>query len=118
MVTKPKKSPPKRRSASKARLRKTTKPLLVASPATVRKAKPGDRKAQPPPIIPAIRHPAFAMLDFMARIAAAYAELPSRLVQCHSPVEFWQEQTRFAQRIVDECRSANTEVGRVQAKTR
>lgn len=119
MGTAPKmKTTSKRRLPSKARSRKTTKPLLATSPATVRKDKPSARKAQAPPLFPPIPDPVFDMLEFMARIASVYAELPSRLVQCHSPVEFWQEQARFAQRIVDECRLLGPAARRKQTRTR
>lgn len=104
----------KRRPLSKPKAKRVNAPLLAAS-ATVRKGKPSDKTFQAPapaPVqapasapAPTALNPAFAMFQFMARVTAAYAELPSRLVQCRSPMDLWREQTRFAQRIVGECRS-------------
>jgi hypothetical protein len=111
-TTKKTKTKTKRRPLSKPKAKRVNAPLLAAS-ATVRKGKPSDKTFQAPVQAPApasapaptALNPAFAMFQFMARVTAAYAELPSRLVQCRSPMDLWREQARFAQRIVGECRS-------------
>lgn len=111
-TTKKTKTKTKRRPLSKPKAKRVNAPLLAAS-ATVRKGKPSDKTFQAPAPVqapasapaPTALNPAFAMFQFMARVTAAYAELPSRLVQCRSPMDLWREQARFAQRIVGECRS-------------
>ncbi len=105
MATTSKKTKTKRRPPSKAKAKRAATPLLATS-ATVRKAGAGDKRAPAAATVPAALNPALAMFQFMSRVTAAYAELPSRLVQCRSPMDLWREQARFAQRIVDECQSA------------
>ena len=109
MATTSKKTKAKRRPPSKAKAKRAAKPLRAAS-STVRKGEPGDRPKVPPgPVAsPTILNPASAMFEFMSRVTAAYVELPSRLAQCRSPMDFWGEQARFAQRILSECQSATS----------
>jgi hypothetical protein len=39
------------------------------------------------------------MMGPMARVMAAYAEFPGRLLVCTSPMQFWSEYLRFGQRL-------------------
>jgi hypothetical protein len=78
---------------------------LLAGTASVRRSKARGKATQAPASADAL-NPAFAMFEFMARVTAAYAELSSRLLQCRSPMDFWHEQARFAQRILNESQSA------------
>ena len=94
-----KKTKTKRRPTSKAKSKRRNAPLLTAS-ASVRKATPVDKA--PRAILPDLPNPAFTMFNSLARVTAAYVELPSRLTQCRSPMDLWREQMRFAQRLFDE----------------
>jgi hypothetical protein len=78
---------------------------LLAGTASVRRSKARGKATRAPASADAL-NPAFAMFEFMARVTAAYAELSSRLLQCRSPMDFWHEQARFAQRILNESQSA------------
>jgi predicted hotdog family 3-hydroxylacyl-ACP dehydratase len=54
-------------------------PLLAGTP-SVRRSKARGKATRAPASADAL-NPAFAMLEFMARVTAAYAELSSRLLQ-------------------------------------
>ena len=87
----------KRRRAPRS---KRASAALLASTAAVRKGKPSH--ARPRTMRTDVLNPAVAMLKFMARVTAVYAELPSRLIQCRSPMDLWREQARFAAQIFSE----------------
>ncbi len=99
MKTKKKtKTNPRRKSGTKSARRSVP---LLAETAEARKSKPFKERVTTAPLVsnPAL-NPAVAMLEFMQRVAAAYVELPSRLIQCRSIIDVWREQALFAQRIV------------------
>jgi hypothetical protein len=52
------------------------------------------REARPPPIPNGL-----FSVDTLGHAMMAYAELPSRLLACRSPAEFWGEYLRFGQRL-------------------
>ena len=96
-----KKTNAKHRPSSKRKAKSSNAPLLAAT-AAVRKAKPSEKATRSPAPGADAGDPAFAMFEFMARVTAAYAEFPSRLLQCRSPMDFWREQAWFAQRVLGE----------------
>jgi hypothetical protein len=75
---------------------------LIAETAATSKSKPLRHQAPRVPVAAAVAlNPAAAMFEFMGQVTSAYAELPSRLVQCRSLMDVWREQARFAKRILD-----------------
>lgn len=97
--TKTKKSGTEPHRAAKSKRRSIP---LVAENAAARKSKPIGKRATPVPLLAAAATlvPALAMFEFMQRATSTYAELPSRLIQCRSPMDVWREQARFARRIL------------------
>jgi hypothetical protein len=97
-----------KRSAKPRAKRKVIKPLLAAT-ADVRKTKPRAKARRSPSVeATATVIPGLAAFDFMGRVISAYAELPARLAACRSPMDFWREQARFAQRILNQSQLAAT----------
>ena len=90
----------KRSSPAKGRAkRKASKPLLAAT-ADVRKAKPRAKARRSPVASPtATGMPVFGGFEFFGRVIGAYAELPFSLARCRTPIDLWQAQARFAERI-------------------
>ena len=99
MTAKAKKPKAKARHPSKAKSARRAVPL-IAETATTRKSKPMGKQAPRVPVAAVAVNPAVTMFEFMGRVTSAYAELPSRLVQCRSLRDVWREQARFAQRIL------------------
>lgn len=97
MATASKKTKTARRPPSKAKSKKRNAPLLAAR-AAVRKARPLN-KLPAAKSMSSVLSPALPMLNSMARVTAAYVELPYRLAQCRSPMDLWREQARFAQSL-------------------
>ena len=98
MAAKSTKAKSKRRTAVK-KTKRGSKPLLARS-AEVRKTKP--LSIQPvavAPPVPLVTEPP-AIFSVMGRVVQAYAELPSRLAQCRTPVDVWNAQTAFTRRIL------------------
>ena len=71
---------------------------MLAASAAVRKTRPVEKTPEVMAMSD-LPNPAFAMLNAMARVTAAYAELPYRLAQCRSPMDLSREQAQFAQRL-------------------
>jgi hypothetical protein len=92
----------KTKAKSMSKSKRANAPLLAGT-ASVRKP---HGKATSAPVSADPLNPAFAMFEFMARVTVAYAELSSRLLQCRSPMDFWHEQARSAQQILNESQSA------------
>jgi hypothetical protein len=99
MVAKSTKAKSKRRPAVKTKAKRGSKPLLARS-AEVRKTRPPS--IQPVAVarpVPLVAEPP-AIFSVMGRVVQAYAELPSRLAQCRTPVDVWNAQTAFTRRIL------------------
>jgi hypothetical protein len=90
---------------------------LIAETATTRKSKPMGKQAPRVPVAAVALNPVVAMFEFMGRVTSAYAELPTRLVQCRSLIDVWYEQARFAQRILTVAQVATPPRPREASKT-
>ena len=101
MAKKPNKTKSKRRSTTMSKARRSGSKPLMAKAASVRTAKPRTSVSRAsngkPPSWPVF--PTLTVIATMGRVMGAYAEFPTRLAQCRSPMDIWSEQARFVQRV-------------------
>ena len=105
MGTKANKTKSKRRPTAKSKARPARAKPLLAEIAQVRTTEPRRRthKGASETVAALPYNPALSMIAMMGRVMGIYAELPARLAQCRSPMDLWQEQARFTQRVLTEC---------------
>jgi len=101
MAKKPNKTKSKRRSTTMSKARRSGSKPLMAKAASVRTAKPRTSMSRASNGKPASWpvFPTLTVIATMGRVMGAYAEFPTRLAQCRSPMDIWSEQARFVQRV-------------------